>query len=149
MKKARDSQRSRVYKAERAAWENFDTPEFRTVAQCQEYVNDVTYTRFWDERFTDGWYLDPEVRIEVSDGRGRRSAAAFCDEDRIALPKWARNRLVILHELAHILVNGNRSLASHGPEFVSMYLSLVREFEGEDEAQKLHEAFETHRVKIA
>lgn len=137
-KPPRDSQRSRLYAAERTLRAG---RKFPSVEACQEYVDSVLASSSWMRRF-------PRVRaIRVTDGRGRRHAGAFVNSAKIALPKWSRSRLIILHELAHHAAP--RSAPAHGPEFARIYLDLVLEFLGPVTAQKLADAFVVHRVRVS
>lgn len=52
-------------------------------------------------------------------GQGR--AYAFAGSHRITLPRWTRGPWMVLHELAHLLVNNH----SHGPRFVGALMGLV------------------------
>jgi putative metallohydrolase (TIGR04338 family) len=134
----RDSQRARLYDAERALRGG---RRFVTVGECQAYVDDVLGSAWWQARF-------PRVReIRVTDGRGRRHAGAFVESRRIALPKWARNERVLLHEVAHHATP--RDAAAHGPEYARIYVDLVHAFMGERAARRLLAAFEAHRVNVA
>jgi putative metallohydrolase (TIGR04338 family) len=162
----RDSQRQRVYDAEAFAFEGtgrdeeFKTlPDYKTVAECQQYVDCVTSSDTWTKVLGVETY-DP---VTVRDGRGSRSPTAFVEDDFISLPRWDRRRWAILHELAHIATfyrhdqyyddeyGGQileRTTADHGPEYAGVYLFLVRSFLGEEAHQALLESFGTHRVKV-
>lgn len=133
----RDSQRAKVY-----AWENreFDAtaeltdgddgcsiarivkPPMLTLDECRKML--VRISRDYDI-----------VMIDIGDGRGRRKA---CYEvgfpDTIKLPRWARKWWVVLHEAAHWIewrmVKGKT--ASHGREFVGIYMELLRRYGGQD-----------------
>jgi len=71
----------------------------------------------------------------LHDGRGHRRAASYggC----IALPKWARQDVVVLHELAHELTPG---AIPHGPEFVYVYINLLHAVLGRSKAVMKMEA---------
>lgn len=139
-KRARDFQRSKVYRSER---QDFGTPpEFRTLAECQEYVDLIIATDAWRR-------IAPHVSsVEVLDGRGRRSACAYEGADAIALPRRHRRRWVVLHELAHVATPTTEAVASHGPEFVAAYLYLIRTFLGEEKATTQQLAFEDNKVLV-
>lgn len=112
-KRPRDYQRSRVYKWERAALPDFSDRSL-SLEQCGQLA--LTVARTFRRRAP-----------RIHDGRGHRNAVSYggC----IALPRWARTRPVVLHEMAHELVKGN-DLASHGPEFVGTYIALLHRFHG-------------------
>jgi putative metallohydrolase (TIGR04338 family) len=138
----RDSQRSKLYKAERA-W--FDPtaryqPEFETIAECRAFVDSVTKTKFWQDRSR--WRF-----VAITDGRGRRSAAGGGGE--IRLPRSMRSRWVILHELAHVIHWEDRpEVAAHGREFAKTYLALVGRFLSVEDARGLRNSMREHRAKF-
>lgn len=134
--RARDSQRSRLYKAEKVL---HTPPQFETVQQCQDFVNEVMASRWAAARWKN--------RIEVRPGYGHRSATADPVSQIIQLPVWARHHAVILHEMAHCLNTGSRTYAWHGPEFAGLFLSLVHHVMGAESASKLRESFKANRVR--
>jgi putative metallohydrolase (TIGR04338 family) len=56
---------------------------------------------------------------------------------------WAMREMVIIHELAHHLARGGES---HGVQFVSTYLHLVKELVGEEVGLLLTDAFASNGV---
>jgi putative metallohydrolase (TIGR04338 family) len=92
--------------------------EFQTLDECAAFA-----TPIWaKERGRVGLARQKAPAIERP-SRGQRSAIAHFDH-RITLPRWARSRWVILHELAHRL-NAREDGASHGPRFVGILMGLV------------------------
>ena len=136
----RDSQRSKVYAAETRAIGS--KVEFETVAECQEFVDKVTRSRWWKS------CCHPNrvgATVLVEDGRARRSAAASYSRWAIYLPHYYRERATILHQLAHLL--NRRRGAVHGPEFCALLLELVKRFMGPEDAAKLKAEFKRTKVK--
>jgi putative metallohydrolase (TIGR04338 family) len=138
-KKIRDSQRKRVYDAER------DVPQglaWDSIVGAQRYVDRLLATPWWQQSFPSVWY------VVVLDGGPRR----YSDGDKgvdagvIKLSSFMRNQLTILHELAHIARPA--ATAGHGPEFAGIYLFLVRQCMGNGVAAKLACNFDAHRVKV-
>jgi hypothetical protein len=88
-----------------------------TLKQCRELVKDV-----WVALNLVG---EPPV---IEDGRGSICARNFTSE--IHLPKWARNNIIVLHELAHTLTEfiDPQDNASHGGIFVHVMLTLLTRF---------------------
>lgn len=138
----RDSQREKVY-----AWEwevkhrlRADDPEPKedavmTLAEAQEFVN-----RIWDDH---GLGSPPAVD---AGGHGRRVATG--GRWHITLPKWARTRITILHEVAHALQDTYyREVAPHGPEFVRQVIELRVRYGGENRAELLKTA-RAKRIRI-
>lgn len=148
MPKPRDSQRSKLYRAERKALEGLPCDELRglSVEECQGVIDDIVLSRWWERRYGP-MFTPPRVKA----GQGARWATARHHEHTIVLPLWARKQWVIVHELAHYAVRAPLSpykdVASHGPEFAKEYLALVKRWIGADEAQKLKASFKEHRVK--
>jgi putative metallohydrolase (TIGR04338 family) len=134
VRRARDSTRSRLYRAEGRAFERNGEARgglerYETIEECQEYV-DYLVKRYGDTLRICRAAAGSRAVVVVTDGRGARAATArrvAGQRYRINLPRWARKQWVILHEFAHCLVNGRRPhVASHGPEFCAAYVALVR-----------------------
>jgi putative metallohydrolase (TIGR04338 family) len=149
----RDQQRSRLYAAERECHHG-PQEHLRSVQQMQNFIDRVCTQRWFQSR----WGND--VKIEVRGGQGHRRAV--CYGDVLHIPLWGREELVLLHELAHSLVTYRRGLtgfsilgvdyqtgavAGHGPEYAGVFLFLVRQVLGAEEALKLKAAFKKHRVR--
>jgi putative metallohydrolase (TIGR04338 family) len=135
--RGRDTQRSKLYAAEAVL---HGPPDFKTIQECQAFVDAVMASRWVAARFRN-------PRIEVEPGYGRRSACAVGD-DAIRLPIWSRQKPVILHEIAHCLIDyGYTRYAWHGPEFAGLLLSLVHHVLGQEAAAKLRASFKAHRVR--
>jgi putative metallohydrolase (TIGR04338 family) len=134
----RDSQRSKVYEAERVIWHR--GVQFSNLQEVDAYVQRICKSAYW--RKLRGAYY-----VKVKDGRRRRSACAF-DWGTIALPRWSRQEAVILHELTHTLVNFNndRNVAWHGKEFASTYLKLVKRYMGKEAHAMLKQSFKDNHV---
>lgn len=145
MKKPRDSQRARLYRAERGRLgePSVHAPPTMTMTEIRRWVGRLTRSSWWRRRFPGCRY------IAVRDGRGRRSAAGQnCGHfGVIKLPRWARNPLVVLHEVAHAVQP--RRTAAHGPEFARIYLDLVRRWIGPRTAVRLNTAMRRERVLLA
>lgn len=142
----RDSQRSKVYKAERAIWQAHRQP-LPTVRDVERYVKRMfTMLRVRDAYpvATDTWQQLPEVR----DGRGCRSARG--GRNRITIPLWARDTFVVTHELAHTFCqreHGEKT-AAHGWEYCSIYLKLVLYGMGRQAHDELKASFKAHKVRF-
>ena len=111
----RDFQRSKVY-----SWERIVMPdsfhEKLTLDECRELAR-VMYGK----------------RVIVKDGRGRRKAFAFHKRTpTIALPKWARNKETVAHEVAHLITNKRDQGSGHGGIFMKNFIVLLDEHCDED-----------------
>jgi putative metallohydrolase (TIGR04338 family) len=146
----RDSQRSRVYKAENstvcrqsvsreAIKRLVNGRKVRTtgnvdIKECQAYLDYVLTSAKFQSRWG-------RRHIEV---RHKTNGAATGGGGVICLPPPLRTEGVILHELAHCLTP---TTEAHGPLFAATLLTLVRLFMGEQAGRDLAAAFSTHRVK--
>ncbi len=136
----RDSQRSRVYRAEDKAAKSVGRTMYgQTIANgdLQAYVDSVlqhaAVQRRWGQR---------QIRVHL----GRGSGYAEFGGRAIHLGTRARNEWFILHEVAHCLAPVT---SVHGKEFAGVYLWLVQTFLGAEEAQALREHFRAERVKVS
>ena len=142
MRRARDSQRSKVYAAETKAFEAepVDLPE---VADVERFIAHVCSLGRVRESF-------PELgarTITVGDGRRRRSACA--DSRGVNMPRWSRRRWLVLHELSHtIMGRRHRNAVSHGWQYAEIYLLLVRHVLGVPAHDRLKAEFKAHRVRF-
>ncbi len=138
----RDSQRQKLYDAERAAFG--PTKTLSTVAEVQAYADKVTGSKWWASQ--------PRLStrtITVSDGRGSGNARAVSSY-RIQMPTHMRSEWVTLHEIAHCAMgqrHGWDGVAAHGWQFAEFYLALVRRFLGVAAHDQLRDAFKAKRVK--
>jgi len=106
-KRPRDFQRSKVYSWQQSV---FGRPtEKLTLEQCAELAEKIC-----------------GFKVIVKDGRGRRKACAYQGSRTIALPKWARNERVVIHECAHLLTD--REHASHGAQYMKNYIELLEKY---------------------
>jgi hypothetical protein len=118
-RRARDTQRSRLYRWEAAAVLPHVDGRL-TLEACQRLVTAVFE---WAEAPATGETWRPP---RVTDGRGRRHACG--SREVIKLPVWARTPAVVLHECAHGIARDQ-----HGPEFVAVYIVLLARFLAFDE----------------
>ena len=132
---ARDNQRQRVYNAQR------DLPEYHQLmtwpeveAFCQK-VNDSVW-------FRSRWVITVRPVLK------RGGSAYGYGGGRITLPAFARNPIVILHEIAHTVRPAGPDVAAHGPEFCGIFLGLVRHFLGAETGRQLRQNMRTHRVRV-
>lgn len=117
----RDNQRSKVYQWERAAVKqitnaSFYLPDFETLEECEAFMNPIWRA----ERGRVG--LARQQAPELSRNLWGQRRATAGHNHVIKLPKWARSRWVILHEMAHRLTPQDEA---HGPRFVGVLIGLV------------------------
>ena len=108
MGRVRDTQRSRIYKAEHEATEQFAGARFvQTIPnkELQPWVDAVmrrnAVASRWGRR---------TIYVQLSHGGGRAHSASD-----ISLGVGARNEWYILHEIAHCLTWRHHEWAPHGP----------------------------------
>lgn len=143
---ASDTQRSKVYKAERAALAQLDQRKYPTVKDLERRVREIMGSAT-ARKIRDEFGLRRKTQVSVGDGRGRRAASSYGGE--IRMPRWARTDWVLLHELAHELAP--RSVHHHWP-FAHAYLKLVSRFMGTEAAEAakaLKASFREHKVRFA
>jgi putative metallohydrolase (TIGR04338 family) len=147
MKRERDSQRQRLYKAELVL--RPISRRFKTMGETQGYVmavwTDPNVRALFDALHTSraNWGSPPKIK----DGRGRKHAGGCAEY--ITLPKWARTEYVILHELAHVFTQrlAGKKVAGHGWQFCQIYHRLVWCIMGERAAAVLMASYEIRHIK--
>ena len=102
----RDFQRQKLYRFEEARLQKHPLNQNLTMTEC------TTLARKYNPR------------IKVKDGRGRRHAGASFEENLITLPRWSRQTVIVLHEIAHTL-DDDRKYPHHGDEFVGGLFELL------------------------
>jgi hypothetical protein len=154
----RDSQRSRVYKADGSL--NDVSQRFETIAECRQYVIHTLNRGRVQGAFPKlaVWLLDriKSGAFEFRDGRGRRSSCAGMFS--MSLIRSQRITGIILHELAHSLHIGESTSTStrnkdddrqvHGWRFCDIYLTLVLHAMGREAHDKLKAGFKEHKVRF-
>jgi putative metallohydrolase (TIGR04338 family) len=140
--RTRDSQKSKLYKAEKVLEEI--SMRLETIPEIEVYLIKVLRSAPIQRRYGD--YLQGSIKIR--DGRGARIARG-CN-DWIKLPKWARTEYVVLHEIAHTITARRHSalVAAHGREYAAIYLDLVWFGMGVEAHDKLKASFKATRVKF-
>lgn len=137
MTRARDTQRQRVYDAERAlsAYWGQTIPNDRLQAEANRILDLRAVRSRWGH-----------VRIRVGLGRGGGRGGW----GHINLGVEARNPTVLCHEIAHCLMDHTHSdLAPHGPEFTGINLFLLEHAVSKERSDALRAAYREHRVKVS
>ncbi|MBK5289984.1 MAG: hypothetical protein JJE46_16135 [Acidimicrobiia bacterium] len=139
----RDSQRSRVYRAE--------TPlggrRFPMIPDCAAFVDEVVGSLWWNARFP---MRDLATVPRLRPGNGARQAF-FREEPSgptITLPRRYRTAGVIIHELAHWALADAEDLPNHGRTFTRLLMDATAEFMGEPKRELLAAGYAEHRVHI-
>lgn len=154
MSKVRDTQRQRLYDAERAATLTpsdtarrlmIDAPRVPstgavTVEACQQYIDHLCQSAWFQRR----WGLRKFTARHKAYGSATHTSG--WGGGIVSLPPWARDEWVLLHEVAHGLT-GYSDCAAHGPEFAGVFLTLVEHRMGKSAGASLREAFKAKRVR--
>lgn len=119
---ARDQQRSLVYQ-----WETLVSGqanrvnEFKTLDACADFALPI-----WSAEMRLRGAQGKSIKMPEFEEPSDRQRDALCLPGRwIKLPPWARNQVIILHEMAHNLIAESRNDASHGPHFVGCLIGLL------------------------
>lgn len=146
-KRPRDSQRARLYRAEREAFDVYSeqVPRLELVG-VERFVTRVIGEAWFAETF------GALGAVRIKDGRGTRHAYSAYEGRRhgvlFSFPRWSRSEPVLLHEIAHpASLRRHGLVAAHGPEFASAYLALVARHLGDQAHARLAAAFARHRVR--
>ncbi|HUV93916.1 MAG TPA: hypothetical protein VMX14_03685 [Anaerolineae bacterium] len=142
MTRARDSQRSKVYNGEDEYWVAVGNHSIPEVWQIQRWVNRIVDSPWWTQRW-------PHVIVvQVNDGRRRRNACGQYlggGTGLIKVPRPCRRKMVILHELAHVVTPDVHPW--HGEVFVGRFLALVDKWMGQLEGLALRWFLSKNGVK--
>lgn len=149
----RDSQKSKLYRAERELLTR--SPRLESEAELRRFVADV----FNDSRvqrhcvWASGRWATESVgstAVHVRRHGNLRAHAALANARKreLVFQHGGVRRYVVLHEAAHLLrLRGLSMGASHGREFAKTLLQLVAWFDGADEATHLRARFVAWKVK--
>jgi len=137
MSTTRDTQRAKLYRAERST-AAFQRRPFTTMVEVWAYLERIERDR-WFRRHFGRW------RFRAHDGRGRRRGAANTT-GWLTLPRFARHPQYILHEVAHCVAPAG---CQHDYRYAAVYLKLVRHFLGAEAHAELRAAFKANRVRYS
>lgn len=142
--KERDSQRSKLYKAEGVLIPV--TERLSSIEHIEKYVKYIWSLKRVQTAFPKAMRWNTP---RVNDGRGRGSAAA--DTHAIYLPKYFRDTATVLHELAHVITRREygTKIAGHGWQYCGVYLQLVLYVFGRGAHDILKASMKTHRVRFS
>jgi len=139
----RDTQRSRVYRAETP----LPSSPLPGLPACAAFADRVVGSLWWQARFPDLGLGDvPRFRP----GNGARQAFFRVDDDgpTITLPRRYRTKGVVLHELAHWALHREPDLPHHGWTFARVLVDATLEFGGPERARALEDGFRAQRVRV-
>lgn len=174
--RGRDSQRGRLYKAERRAQRAFPHPgdDVSTPERYIAKVNAMMASEWMHANFPRATHpKGVRMPVEVKFRKGMGGAHAGYHGITSGLGPWTMNMLILCHELSHTIVRrqygtsmyvdqdsgrlvrdafGLRNhnvhfIAGHGPEYADVYLRLVREFIGYEQWKLLRAEFDASRIR--
>ena len=134
----RDFQRSKVYDSE-SRLDFYGKYRIDDIHALRKYVSDVSVDSEFGKRYP--CYYNS---IRVKDGRHCRMATGS-PAGYINMPRWSRSKLVILHEIAHVV---SPCEEVHGERFCGNFLWLVHKFMGEQYYLDLRGSFMAVGVKF-
>jgi hypothetical protein len=155
----RDSQRRKVYTAERIMERQPGQTDVASPARFQSRVNDIMESQWMSEQFPTAV---GSVPVEFGNLRG---ANANHRRIRVGQNAYAMREWLLIHELSHVIVQrsiGDRHgwtynggyhradgdvVAGHGWQFCDTYLRLVRRFMGQAQHDALKASFKQHKVR--
>lgn len=143
-RRARDSQRARVYRAETPV----PSSPLPGLDACAAFADRVIGTLWWQARFPDHT-LDRVPRFRP--GNGARQAFFREEPDgehTITLPRRYRTKGVVLHELAHWALWSDHDLPHHGSTFTRLLLDATEEYLGPERAEELARSYRAERVRV-
>jgi putative metallohydrolase (TIGR04338 family) len=149
VRRRRDSKRSAAYAAEREVRARLGGGQpLSELADLSDYAGRLVGSAWWARRWPD------VARVDVTDGRGRRSGTTrqlVAGRGEIAMPRFARNELYLLHELAHVAAQADSRVLpvdpSHSRGWAAIFLELVRHQMGDDHWSALKDEFSSRNVR--
>jgi putative metallohydrolase (TIGR04338 family) len=136
-----DTYKHRVYRAE--AELRGRTRRFATIVDAQVYVDRVWSDPRVEALATYDVSGKPHITV-IQQGRN----TAYSKDGTITLPRgWAMNQLVVLHEVAHELMEP-RGFPHHGREYCQVLLALVAIELGDDFAAELAALMMHHTCQL-
>lgn len=141
MKRGRDSQKAKLYSAEKKI--GYAEAKFMPeLGDIQTYINRLVKLDWFRHHF-------PCVKtVVVKNGRKNAPAHGNPWRQTISMPHWSRNEMIILHEVAHVCGGTKPADGWHGPEFCRNFLILVWHMMGRDVCNRLWGSMRGHGVKI-
>lgn len=136
----RDSQRQRLYDAEYffRYMNEVDNPQFDSIQGISDYVNRIVNSAWFIKRWG-----KPLGKIGVYENRGGCWASRYRG---IHLAKWGWNKVVVLHELSHVLTISG--VPSHGRYFARTILEIIGHEMGSQARELLKESYRRNKVRF-
>jgi putative metallohydrolase (TIGR04338 family) len=138
-KSYRDSQKQKLYDAESVAKFHLNDirTKFSSIEEIQKFVNELLSSAWIKKRFGDN-------KCEVRAAR-KNQHDAYARMSYISLPKWAWTKMVVLHEVTHILTRYYEG--SHGRYFARAFLEIIEHVLGHAARIVLKKQYRVYNVK--
>lgn len=141
----RDSQRGKVYAAEREAFRDLRMNTQLGNLSVQSYqmiVDSITGSEFWAKLVARAEKKPKNVRVYF---KTNPRSPATGSQILISLPPWARTIATLLHELAHSACCYD---TQHHWPFAAAHLELVKHYFGQQRYEALKASYKKHKVRI-
>lgn len=151
---SRDSQRSKLYAAERASGLQLHKHQAgMSIEQCQALVDKILGSAYVQRKY--GWRKGT-IPVHATHGGGRADYSGGYHRDRVTgevewrgrhirLGVWARQPFIVIHEVAHHLAGYGHG---HDWRFAEVTLDLTRHFLGAEAGAQLKAAYKAGRVRF-
>lgn len=146
----RDFQRAKVYRAEEYVFSK--AMQLDTIQLCEMYTSSVWDDPRFKEKFPRAHKGGPPP-VKHSPRMKGGALAYFAPNEKISLSSKGMTDLVVIHEIAHIVVErehqtDDESRIFHGPEWVDTYIKLTEMFVGRPVAVELTDALLAENVRF-
>ena len=149
----RDSQRSKLYAAERASGLQLLKHEAGlSIEECQRLVDKIVGSAYVQRKY--GWRKGRQLPVYATHGGGRAYNGSYHYDHwtgevesrgrHIRLGVWARQPFIVIHEVAHHLAGLGHG---HDWRFAEIMLDLTRHFLGAEAGAQLKAAYKAGRVR--
>ena len=126
-----------------------DNRERLTNIQCRRFIRKICQeVKITEPRIALGTNRR-HVPVATEDEREKlkfKRDTAFGQAELIFLPRWAKTKQTICHEMAHVITDQKGMMDGHGPNFCGVYLHLVKKFVGLELYKQLEDSFKSHKV---
>lgn len=149
----RDSQRQKLYDAESRFkrlffWEvdkgwkpEYEQIKFKSIQEVEYYV-----TQLWNSAWVQKRFRIHKTSVPTINEISNSSWSAYVRFSTMYLPPWGFNKIIVLHELAHVLHPSGYG-TGHGRFFARTFLELIGHEFGSEARKLLKECYKKHGVK--
>lgn len=150
----KDAQRAKVYRAERKVFSYSGRSNATGASHSFDFKTNVELLNYVDEVAARHGIMvsSKEVRSTPSGyAYALGSKVSFPGHTDPTKPTWAWTAWVVLHELAHVMVDqhfAGHSVPGHGVEFTFFYIHLVAAELGQEAADALRDSLIVEKVDV-